>query len=261
MGILDSLFGARKTAPAPTSASSPAVASDWYCADSSDRSVRQIVLAFPPQSVAESKFGILILPADKYPVLTQSSWCAGFATINSQSVGMFRAGEFAGGVKTAGLTLALSFCHMPSHAFLLASIRVESPQMTAAVRRRHPNAPPVTHPVAEWISGLSPFDREMVQAVFAQEIFRLVLADDSGGSSSAIQPDGSWLEGHLPRVVCEFHKPLSAELKKAFNERWRALVAHGDSIPSYRRNFQAAVGAEILRVLPTDKDPVLPRPR
>ena len=256
MSIFQSLFGSK---PAETHSASAKTAADWYCANSRDRSVQQIVLSFAPDSATESPFGILILPADKYPVLTAASWTAGFATVNGQSVGMFRASDFAAQVKAAGVTMAISFCHMPSHAVLLVSIRVDSPQLCAAVRRKHPNVPALACPVAEWISGLSPFDREMVHAVFTSETFRLVLSDDSGGSSRAIQPDGRWRQGFVPRVVCEFRKPISDDLRKAFDERWQALLAYADKIPSYRRNFQAAIGSEITSVLPMDKDPVLPR--
>jgi hypothetical protein len=258
MGIFDSLFGSKSRETSSTSAQAPA---DWYCVESRDRSVQQVVLSFAPDSATDSPFGILILPADKYPVLTAASWTAGFATINGESVGMFRASDFAPQVKAAGVTMAITFGHMPSHAVLLVSIRVDSPALCAAVRRKHPNVPAIACPVAEWISGLSAFDRELVSAVFASPTFRLVLSDDTGGSSRALQPNGTWREGFMPRVVCEFHKPIGADLKKAFDERWRALLAHADKIPSYKRNFQAAIGSEIVSVLPLDKDPVLPRQR
>jgi hypothetical protein len=254
MDILNSLFGSGKAHDAQDSS-----ATDWYCADSPDRSVHQIVMPFPPESVAETKFGLIILPPDKYPILAMQSWCAGLCTINDESVAMFRAGNFASAIKPAGVTMAISFCHMPSHAFLLLSIRAETPQITAAVLRKHRHVPPLTHPVAEWISGLSSYDRELIPAVFSTDTFRLTLAEDSGSTTRALQRDGSWQESAMPHVICEYHKPLSADLKQAFNERWRALLAYSDTIPSYRRNFQAAVGEEVVRVLPTDKDPILPR--
>ena len=139
-------------APAPGASSAP----DWYCADSRDGFVHQVVMSFPPDSVTETPFGTILLPADKYPILSINSWCTGFCGINQQNVAMFRAGEFAPAVKAAGVTLAISFCHMPSHPILLLLIRVESPGLTAAVRRKHPRAPALVHPIAEWITGSAP---------------------------------------------------------------------------------------------------------
>jgi hypothetical protein len=214
-------------------------------------------MSFPPESVAETSFGLIILPPDKYPVLATESWCAGFCTINGQSVAMFRAGDFASAIKPTGVTLALSFCHMPSHAFLMLSVRAESPQLTASVRVKYSHVPPLARPVAEWMSGLSPYDRELIPAVLGSEAFRLTLAEDSESTTSVRKQDGSWREAAMPRVICEFHKPLTADLRNAFDERWRALLAHHANIPSYRRDFQAAVGEEVVRVLPTDRDPIL----
>jgi hypothetical protein len=250
--------GSRSTSEAPASQSSSAA--DWYCADSPDRSVRQIVMSFPPESAAETGFGLIMLPPDKYPVLSMQSWCAGFCTINGQSVAMFRAGDFASRIKPAGVTMAVSFCHMPSHGFLLLSVRAESPQLTASVRRKHSHVPPLARPVAEWMSALAPYDRELIPAVFRSETFRLTLAGDSGSTSSVMKPDGSWQEAAMPLALCEFHKRLTADLKKAFDERWRALLAYDATIPRYRRDFQTAVGKEVVAVLPLDKDPILSLP-
>lgn len=236
-------------------------AADWYCVDSPDRSVHQVVMSFPPESLAETSFGLIMLPADKYPILAMNSWCAGLCTINGQSVAMFRAGEFASAVKVAGVTVAVSFCHMPSHPILMLSVRTESAQLTAAVRRKYAHVPALTHPIAEWITGMSPYDRDLISSVFGSDRFRLVLAQDSSSRNSVFLPDGRRQDSAMPGAICEFHKDLGHDLKGALQDRWRALLAYDATIPRARRNFPRANGEELVRVLPTDKDPILPRRR
>lgn len=256
MEFLKSIFGSRRT---ETPIVPDTALTGWYCVDSPDRTVRQVVMSFPPDTVAETKFGLIILPADKYPILAMNSWCAGFCTINQQSVAMLRAGDFASAVKAAGVTLAISFCKMPSHSILIISIRVESQKLTGPVRKKYPQVPPLTHPVAEWISGLNPYDRELIPAVFGSDCFRLVLAEDSSSTNCVFLPNGERQESAMPGVVCEFHKHLSDDLKHALEERWKALLAHDAAIPKSRRDFQKAIGNEVLKLLPVDKDPILPR--
>lgn len=253
-------FLKRRSIPdeAPAASSVAFSVPDWYCADSPDDSVHQVVMSFPPESVTETPFGMIILPADKYPILSMNSWCTGFCGINRQNVVMFRAGEFAPAVKAAGVTLAISFCHMPAHSVLLLLVRVESPELTMHVRRRFPRAPELVHPIAEWITGLSAYDRELISGVFGSDSFRLVLADDTGGSNRVYLSDGGIRESPLSRAVCEFRKDLNGDLKEAMQSRWRALLAHDAAIPQRRRSFEQAIGAELLRVLPTHRDPILP---
>lgn len=244
MSWLSSLFSSRR---AQKPSSSGPSGDDWYCVDSPDRSVRQVVMSFPADSVADTKFGTIILPADKYPILAMNSWCAGFCSISQEKVAMLRAGDFAAQAKAAGVTVAVSFCHMPSFPILLLSIRVESPQLTASVRKKYPQVPSLSHPIAEWISGLSPYDRELIPAVLGSDCFRLALAEDSSSVNSVIPPDGRWQESAMPRVICEFHKNLTADMKKALDERWRALLAHDATIPGSRRNFPRGSGDELVR--------------
>lgn len=256
MQFIKSLFTFRQTRTHPAPLAS---GDDWYCADSPDRSVRQVVMSFPPDSVTETRFGTIILQADNNPILSMNSWCAGFCSINQQKVAMFRAGDFSSAVKAAGVTFAMSFCRMPSHPVLLLSIRVEAPDLTAAVRRKYSQVPALTHPIAEWISGLNPYDRELISQVLASDCFRLVLAKDTGSTSCVYLPDGRRQESAMPGATCEFQKSIADNLKKVFEERWRALVAHDATVPRSRRNFQKAIGDELLKILPTNRDPILPR--
>jgi hypothetical protein len=154
MQFIKSLFTflQTQTQPAPL-----ASGDDWYCAhspDGPDRSVRQVVMSFSPYSVTETRFGTIILQADKNPILSMNSCCTGFCSNNQQKVAVFRAGDFSSAVKAAGVTFAVSFCRMPSHPVMLLSIGVEAPDLTAAVRKKYSQVPALTHPIAEWISGL-----------------------------------------------------------------------------------------------------------
>jgi hypothetical protein len=156
------------------------------------------------------------------------------------------------------VTLAISFCRMPSHAILLLLIRAEVPALTAEVRRNYSHVPPLSRPIAEWISGLNDHDRGLIGAVFELDRFRLVLAEDGSGRSRIFGDDGRVHDGALPEGVCEFHHEMSADLKRALNDRWRVLLAHDASLPRSRKDFKRAIGMELTKVLPTERDPILP---
>jgi hypothetical protein len=249
MSIWKKLFGTTE----------PEGVSDWYCADTRDGLVREVIIPLPADSVTETAFSKIMLPADNYPILSMNSWCTGFCSINSQAVAMFRAGEFASAIKQAGVTMAVGFCRMPSHPLLLLSIRVESPNLTAAVRTKYGHVPPLTNPTAEWISGLSSHDRELVASVFGSDAFRLVLAEDSGSRNRVYLPDGRVQESAMPRALCEFRRKLDGGLRGALKQRWRELLAHDGTLPKSRRSFKNASGSELVKALPTDRDPILPR--
>lgn len=243
-----------KASSAPSSATT-----DWYCADTRDDLLREVIIPLPADSVTETEFGTIMLPADNYPILSMNPWCAGFCSINAQPVAMFRAGEFASAIKQSGVTMAISFCRMPSHPLLLLSIRAESSSLTAAVRAKYGHVPPLTNPIAEWISGLSPHDRELVASVFGSDCFRLVLAEDSKSRNRVYLPDGRVQESAMPRALCEFRRKINGDLRGALEQRWRELLAHDTTISKSRRSFQTASGVELLKTLPTNKDPILPR--
>lgn len=232
---------------------------DWYYTATEDSAVRQVVLVLPPECVVETDFQTIMLPAGNFPILAMNSWCAGFCRINSTHLAMLRTGHFGPDVREAGLTVALSFCHLPSHPLFLMSIRVEAPELVAAVRSEHPYVPPLDRPVAEWVCGLNPFDRRLAEAVFATEPFRVLVAQDSCNRSYVYMPDGSRREAAMPEGVCEFQVCLPAEAMQRLQHEWRELISYDALLPSSRRDFQAATGQEILRYLPLDKDPVLPR--
>lgn len=76
MQFLKSLFGSK---PAQTPNSPDSSTAGWHCVDSPDRLVLQVVMSLPPESVAETDFGLIILREEKYPILSLNpSWCAGF---------------------------------------------------------------------------------------------------------------------------------------------------------------------------------------
>lgn len=152
--------------------------------------VHQVVRSFPPDSVAETNFGLIIPPADRYPSLSMNPSCAGLCTINQQHVTMFRAGEFASKVKAAGVTLAIIFSHMPSSPVLLLSVRAGSPQLKAAVCPKYAQAFKLANPVAEWLLALSPYARELVPAVVGADAVRLTVAKDSSSTSLIYLPAG-----------------------------------------------------------------------
>jgi hypothetical protein len=264
MNWLKPFFAVSASKPSANDSAKPAVASvgtsggSWYRATTKDNRVRQVVLSLPPEQLTETPFSSIILPADKYPALVTSSWCAGFCRINGQYVAMLRAGGFAEAVKSAGVTMAISFCHMPSHAVVFVSVRIESPSLAAAVRARYSHVAPLSRPVAEWLSGLSPYDRELLPAVFATNPFRLVLADDGPNRSSILQPDGSFFETCLPQAVGEFTLQLDDKARQVLQEEWKALLQHHDSIPDYRRDFRKAANLELAQQFRIDEDTILP---
>lgn len=245
--------------PADSHQAEAAQKKDWYFVKSPDGSVRQMVVMLPPASLVETEFGLLMLPADKFPILVMNSWCMGPCRINGQNVMVLRAGAFAAKVKTAGITLALSFCHMPSHAVLLADVRIEATDLTQAVRAQYKHVPPLAKPMAEWLSGLNPYDQELIPTVLQSSPLRVVITEDSSSRNSVYMPNGAVRESAMPAAVGEFQVQLDEQSRGILAKEWSDLVKFAASIPAHRRDFQKATNSELTRVLPVDKDPIFSR--
>ncbi len=229
----------------------------WYLATTADKAIRQMVLTFPAGTATGTEFSTLILPADKFPVLAMNSWCAGFCKINGKYVVIMRAGTFAEEVKGAGVTVAMSFCHMPSHPLFLVQVRVDAPGLGPKVRAKYPSTvPPLTFPIAEWVSSLNSYDRELVPSVLAAEPFQMVICEDSQNSNVVYMPNGRTQESFLPRAFCEFRSNMPPEARKVLHDEFKQLMRHDANIFGSRRNFNIAFSTEITKYMPLDKDPV-----
>ncbi|WP_183361332.1 DUF5684 domain-containing protein [Geomonas limicola] len=233
--------------------------SSCYIAATTDGSIRQVVVSLPPASAVETEFSTIILPADKFPILAMHSWCSGFCKINGQHVMMLRVGDFAAAVKNAGITVGLSFCHMPTHPVFLVSVRIDSPDLTGAVRSKFPHVPALSKPIAEWVSGLNPYDRELIPSVLSANPFRVILAEDSPSKSVVYLPDGQTQESAMPDAVCEFSLVLEDGVIECLKQQWEELLRHDASIPGDKRDFNMAANFDLVRLMPLDRDPIMPK--
>jgi len=233
----------------------------WSHYVSEDGKVTQVVLSFPPSSVQVTQLSTVELPPEKFPVLAMGSWCVGFSCVNSEKFLMFKADGFIEEIKQYGITVALSFCKMPSQGLMKADIRVESEEIRPRVTMKYEHVPRLEKPVGQWVSGINSLDMELIPGVLSGKVFRVVLArNETFSRKSILLPDGGVMQTHMPVCEAELHFEMSDELRELLVKSWSDLVSYDDSIPSYQRNFQIALASELSQYFPADRDPILKEP-
>ncbi len=259
----------RSDAQKPTDAKAPAAksiapipnAADWYLAKTPDGSVRQVVVSVPPSKTVASKFRIIRLEYDRFPMLASGTWCAGFFRLDGDPGPylMLRVDDFIENVKEAPLAVALSFCKTSAGALFVISVRVDSEALGTALRDKFPKFPPLKYPVAEWIASLdAKYDVDLIDDALSRDRIHIVLAQNSG-SSETVFSDSGQRKLRLPQAVCDIVVPFDPAIASCLRAEWNALLAQHNSIPNSNVSFSQAQ-RELARTLPFDKDPVLPRP-
>ena len=56
--------------------------SNWYKTQTKDNKITQIVISAPVSCIRETEFDMIILPYDKFPILSTQPWCTGFVRMS-----------------------------------------------------------------------------------------------------------------------------------------------------------------------------------
>ncbi len=254
----------RSPATGPPSARSSVIpcGESWYCSAGPDGKIRQVVLSLPISNIVPTEFGTLFLMSDKFPLLASQPWCAGLFRLDGRPGPflMARVVTFAAETKSIPITLAFTFCHMPSSGLFHMAVRFDSKPFGQTVRKKISILPPIEPAIVEWITSLdSEYDKKMIGDAVALPQVRLVICENSNSSSSIMGPSGNWIEMIPPRASHDVVAPLETSLADCLQAEWQALVRHHGLISPGKKNFTAAQ-RELGFAMPVQKDPVLPRP-
>lgn len=251
-----------RTSATPVRANALPCGENWYSAASPDGKIRQVVLALPISNIVPTEFGTLFLMSDKFPLLASQPWCAGLFRLDGRPGPflMARVATFAAETKTIPITLAFTFCHLPSSGLFHMAVRFDSKPFGQTVRKEVSVLPPIEPAIAEWITSLdSEYDKKMIGDAVALPQVRLVICENSNNSSSVMGPSGNWIEMIPPQAAYDVVTSIETPLADCLKTEWQALVRHHGTISSGRKNFNNAQ-RELGDAMPVQEDPVLPRP-
>lgn len=233
--------------------------SGWYFKRSKDGKIAQVVLSAPVSCIKETDFGMIMLPYDKFPILASQPWCSGFIRMENKPVPylMIRVDEFDKEVEKTDLTIAFSFCQLPSGGIFLIDTRIESHAMGKSVRKKFPFLPPINKPVVEWLVSLDDkYSLQMMKEVFSSSELHIIIANSKGANTTIMDNNGSFIDclgpcAHHDRLVNFDHK-----LNDLLRTELDLLFDYHKSVPGSRRSFQQA-NQELGYLLPFDKDPII----
>jgi len=233
---------------------------NWYLQRTKDEKITQIVLSAPVSSIKDAEFGTIMLPYDKFPIISSQPWCTGYIRMSGKPVPyqMIRVDEFDEEVKKSDITIALSFCKLSSGGIFLIDSRIENPSISDRVQKRFPYLPPISKPVAEWVVSIEDsYNLEMMQDVFSSSELKIIVANSEGANTSIMDNDGNFIDclgpcAHHDRII-----PLDQKVIDLLKKELKSLLDYHNSIPYSRRDFQQA-NQELGNLLPFDKDPIIP---
>jgi hypothetical protein len=242
-----------------TQTNSEPVSQSWYVAGSQSKGISQVVLKIPKSSVVETEFGSIMLPYDNFPIISSNPWCSGLMRMGNHPVPyiLIRVGDFAEKVKSCDITIAFSFCKLPSSGMFLMDARIESEEFTTQVRKKYSVVPPLKKPLVEWIvSANDKFSMKMLDEIFSHEKLHIVIAGDSSNMQSTVfMPDGSTLDTVAPSAHHDRIIFLDDSIRKLLRTEYNSLISYNSSIPVLKRDFNDAM-FELGKIMPVDKDPV-----
>jgi len=233
----------------------------WYLARSRAKTISQIVLSVPASSAKETEFATIMLPYDRFPILSSSPWCTGFVRMSNKPVPyqMIRVDAFDEDVKNSDLTIAFSFGKFNAGSIFYIATRIENESIAVPVRQKFPEAPPINKPVAEWIVNVGDsYSMKMIEDVFSSSDFHVIVANSQGASTTTVFPDGE-KKYQGPRAHHERQIRLDAKLRHTLTQELRLLISHHNAIPTSKRQYKQAY-QELGQVMPVEKDPVFARP-
>jgi len=230
---------------------------NWYYLKLKDNTIIQFVFSAPVSSIVETEFGLFILPFDKFPIISSEQWCSGFVRLGEKPVPfqMLRVGDFADQVKENNLTIAFSFCKLPTCGIFLMDTRVENDQFTNEIRRKYANVPPINKPIAEWIVNVhDDYSIQMLKDIIACEQYHIIVARNSSNVNNVFTSNGM-IQTIAPMAHHDRIITLDKELRDLLQKEFEDLISYHNSLPSYKVNFNQAM-EELGRVFPLDKDPI-----
>ncbi|GFO68783.1 hypothetical protein GMLC_23620 [Geomonas limicola] len=63
----------------------------------------------------------------------------------------------------------------------------------------------------------------------------------------------------MPDAVCEFSLVLEDGVIECLKQQWEELLRHDASIPGDKRDFNMAANFDLVRLMPLDRDPIMPK--
>jgi len=234
---------------------------NWRLNRTKDGKITQIVFKSSVSSVKKTEFGMIVFPANKFPILSSHPWCTGFVRMGGKPIPyqMLRVDEFDEEVKKSDLTIALAFCKLSSGSIFLIDTRIENESLINAVRRKFPEVPPISKPIAEWVVGIDDgYSLEMIQDVFSSSVINVIVANSNGAHTKNFDNYGNAIDSVGPAAHHERSISLDPEVTNLLKNELKSLVDYHNSLPNSSKNFRQA-GQELCTLMPIDKDPIFPK--
>jgi hypothetical protein len=234
---------------------------NWYSNQLMDGKIIQVVLSVPISSIKKTEYGMIMLPYDKFPILSSQSWCTGFVRMTEKPIPyqMIRVDKFDEDVIKSDLTIAFSFCKLPSGGIFLTDTRIENESIGIPVRQKFPHLPYLQKPIVEWIVGIGDnYSMKMIQDVFSSSVLNIIIANSNGIESRIMDSNGSMIKCVGPCAHHERSVALNSEVSDLLKKELQSLLDYDKTVPNIRRNIRIA-NKELSQLLPLDKDPISDR--
>jgi hypothetical protein len=225
---------------------------NWYRAESTQKSVKQIVLLAGPEQDVATKFGTLLLTG-KFMALVANTWSTGFFFLDSDSGPflMVRGDKVAGKLKGSPLSVAFCFYRMTAGGLVTIYVHVDCPSV----------AQMLTHGIVlfEIAYGLDDQNNEM-KRTFERAIGRdsLHLCFGEGEGPGGMSPSGAF-ESTGIRSQFDVVMPLSHECRTLLKYEYEAILGYHAGVSSSRRDYNRSV-QQMWAENPQGSNPILPRP-
>ncbi|MFH2046205.1 MAG: hypothetical protein ABIK92_13775 [Pseudomonadota bacterium] len=203
---------------------------NWYFSEDKKRGLNQIVLNLDGRSATKSQFGNLILNRNKYGPLF-SDLAVGFFDLDTNP-GPFllvKNSRYAKELANESITIAFTFCHMPSGPLFAIFMYPNSKQ-----ERLPPGAC-----FTDQVYNINDF-KDLITGSFKKDKMTIVFAQ--GGGMAGID------------CLFDVEYIFNNSLHEKFIEQWSKLIEHGKSVRSI--SFEAS-REELYARTPTNESPIL----
>ena len=220
------------------SASSGDSSEGWYFAEDEAKGLRQIVLTLGPTSQSGSRFDNLVVQPDKYgPLLNDVA--TGFFRMHDDAGTflMIKTPDFAKAAGNEKISVAFTFCHMPSGPLFVIFVH------SASIEKNLPGGCFIDQVYSmDERSGFV----DLITDAFAKSELYVVFAESGGMAGIKCVVDGQYV--------------MEKSMLEKFWEEWGKLVAYGESIGDWGSSvgFQQSVD-ELYEITPVEECPILSR--
>lgn len=221
---------------------------NWYQAESTTKSVRQVVVEIPPGHETDSKFGMMFF-GSKYLLLMRSTWIAGFFRMDGDPgpYMMVRGDNAAGKLRGSPLRVAFSFYRMRAGGLTAIFVEADSPTV-----RQRINTPQV---LFECFYGLDQDDtKSLIRDAFSKETLHLCFAEGDGPGEMS----GGIYSGGAINAQHDVVASLPAECRAALKQEWDSLLSYHTSVPAGRRSYEDSA-RQMQAENPVTESTILPR--